>query len=65
MVGVKRFIALSTRLPAYQSVLAARMAAEAQPESAQAAAPATQAADEVTPEALNLVIPGLIERVEV
>lgn len=41
------------------------MAAEAQSEPAQAAAPATQAADEVTPEALNLVIPGLIERVEV
>jgi len=34
-------------------------------EPAQAAAPATPEADEVTPEALNLVIPGLIERVEV
>lgn len=32
---------------------------------AQAAAPATQPADEVTPDALNLVVPGLIERVEV
>jgi hypothetical protein len=33
---------------------------------AQAAAPATPTEDdEITPEALNLVIPGLIERVEV
>jgi hypothetical protein len=32
----------------------------------QAAAPATpDQSDEVTPEALNLMIPGLIERVEV
>ncbi len=63
MVGAKRFLALAARLPAYQSVMAARMAVEDQQ---QAAAPATHPeAEEVSVDAMNLLIPGLIERVEV
>ncbi|MEV0220898.1 hypothetical protein [Streptomyces sp. NPDC050704] len=43
--------------------MAARMATE---EQQQAAAPATQAdTEEVSVDAMNLLIPGLIERVEV
>lgn len=60
----KRFLAFAARLPAYDGAMTAVVASLNQP--AQAAAPATPTDhDEVTPEALNLVVPGLIERVEV
>jgi hypothetical protein len=64
VVGAKRFLSLATRLPAYQSVLAARMAAE---EETQPAPPArdADASDETSVDAMNLLVPGLIERVEV
>jgi hypothetical protein len=64
-LDAKRFLCLAARLPAYDGAMTAVVASLNQPE--QAAAPATPAdpSDEVTPDALNLIVPGLIERVEV
>ncbi|MFE9391711.1 hypothetical protein [Streptomyces sp. NPDC006784] len=66
-VPARRFIALTDRLPAYQSAIAARIAAEQQDQQ-QEQAPASAAPDapqEVSVEAMNLIMPGLIETVEV
>jgi hypothetical protein len=64
-LDAKRFLSLAARLPAYDGAMTAVVASLNKP--AQAAAPATPTdqPDDVTPEALNLVVPGLIERVEV
>lgn len=57
-------MSLAVRLPAYDGAMTAVVQSLNQP--AQAAAPAaTDQPDEVSPEALNLIVPGLIERVEV
>lgn len=64
MVGAKRFLQLANRLPAYQGVIANAMAAE---QHAQQAAPSAspEQPQEVSIDDMNLMIPGLIERVEV
>ncbi|MET9517413.1 hypothetical protein [Streptomyces sp. NPDC002994] len=64
MVGAKRFLQLANRLPAYQGVIANAMAAE---QNAEEAAPGGSPGqpEEVSIDAMNLMIPGLIERVEV
>lgn len=54
---------MSARLPAYDGAMTAVVQSLTQP--AQAAAPATPEAEEVSVDAVNLLIPGLIERVEV
>lgn len=62
MVGAKRFLARAVRLPAYRSVVAARMDAEQQD---QPAPPQGDATPDVPVDAMNLLVPGLIERAEV
>lgn len=60
VVGAKRFMALASRLPAYEGALALTAAQQsAQPDSS------PDGAQEVPVEALNLMMPGLIDRVEV
>jgi protein tyrosine phosphatase (PTP) superfamily phosphohydrolase (DUF442 family) len=63
VVGARRFLARAARLPAYQSVIAARMAAEDQDQPAPAHD--HDAPQEASVDAMNLIVPGLIERVEV
>jgi hypothetical protein len=64
VVGARRFLALAARLPAYQGVITARLASE---EQNQPAPPAhdRDAPEEASVDAMNLIVPGLIERVEV
>ena len=62
VVGAKRFLARAVRLPAYRSVVAARMDAEQQD---QPAPPQGDATPDVPVDAMNLLVPGLIERAEV
>lgn len=61
-VPAKRFLALASRLPLYDGAMAAAVATEQQP-----APPAhdPDAPQEVPVDAMNLMIPGLIERAEV
>ncbi len=65
--GARRFLSLCNRLPAYQGAMAARVAAEqqeAQPQ--QPGGPASpDGPQELTVEQMALVMPGVIERVEV
>ncbi|WP_445520433.1 hypothetical protein [Streptomyces sp. NEAU-174] len=66
-MGAKRFLALANRTPAYDGAMAAAMAAEQQKEQ-QPARTGSSSPDEpqqVDVDAMNLIVPGLIERVEV
>jgi hypothetical protein len=63
-VGAKRFLQLANRLPAYQGVIANAMAAEHHAQQ-EAVGQSPGQPEEVSIDAMNLMIPGLIERVEV
>lgn len=56
----RRFLALTVRLPAYTGAMAAVVAAEQQQSS-----DAPDASQEMSVDAMNALIPGLIETVEV
>lgn len=62
VVGAKRFLALASRLPAYDGALATTATATAQQHDPDNA-PETDG--DVPVEAMDLLIPGLIDRVEV
>ncbi|MFE9064936.1 hypothetical protein [Streptomyces violaceusniger] len=65
-MGAKRFLALANRTPAYDGAMAAVVAAEQQKER-QPAQPGSgpDEPQQVDVDQMNLIVPGLIDRVEV
>lgn len=66
-MGAKRFLALANRTPAYDGAMTAVVAAEQQKEqqSEHTGSASPDAPQQVGVDAMNLIVPGLIERVEV
>lgn len=67
VVGAKRFLALANRTPAYDGAMAAVVAAEQQKEQqpGQTGSSSPDEPQQVDVGQMNLIVPGLIERVEV
>ena len=63
VVGARRFLSLAARTPAYDGAM--KVALTNQQQSAAAPATDPDAPQEVSVDAMNLMMPGLIERVEV
>ncbi|MCQ8831755.1 hypothetical protein [Streptomyces malaysiensis] len=65
-MDAKRFLALANRTPAYDGAMTAVVAAEQQKEqSAQNGPVSPDQPQQVDVDAMNLIVPGLIERAEV
>ena len=64
-MGAKRFLALANRTPAYDGAMAAAVAAEQQKEQPAQRQTSSEGPQQVDVDAMNLIVPGLIERVEV
>jgi hypothetical protein len=65
VVGAKRFLALAARTPAYDGAMAAVVADQQHKEPAQTASSNPDEPQQVDVDAMNLIVPGLIDRVEV
>lgn len=67
VVGAKRFLSLASRTPAYEGVMAARLAAEQQADEPAPPQPGTSTdqPQEVSVDQMGLMFPGLITRAEV
>ncbi|MDX3230633.1 hypothetical protein [Streptomyces sp. ME19-01-6] len=64
-MGAKRFLALAARTPAYDGSMAAVVAAEQQKEQPAQRQTSPDEPQQVDVDQMNLIVPGLIERVEV
>ncbi|MEU1787117.1 hypothetical protein ABZ553_14830 [Streptomyces sparsogenes] len=64
-MGAKRFLALANRTPAYDGAMTAAVAAEQHKEQPQTASSSPDEPQQVDVAQMNLIVPGLIERVEV
>lgn len=64
-MGAKRFLALAARTSAYDGAMAAAVAAEQQKEQPTQRQASPDEPQQVDVDAMNLIMPGLIERVEV
>lgn len=65
-MGAKRFLALANRTPAYDGAMTAAVAAEQHKEQpTQIGSSSPNEPQQVDVDAMNLIVPGLIERVEV
>lgn len=65
VMDAKRFLALANRTPAYDGAMAAVVAAEQQKEQPAQTGSSPDEPQQVDVDQMNLIVPGLIERVEV